>query len=425
MRNIILITIDCLRVDYVSCINKNSPVWTHTFDQIGHRGVIFTRSFSVSSWTHPAFVAVHTSTFPTCSPNFFMLPPIPTLAEVLRENGYSTAAFISNPWLTKVHGYDRGFTEFCDTVFWKNELASLGRESLLPCHHTKGQVINRYAIDWIKTKAKDPFLVWLHYMDLHTPVRSIVERAISKIDSSYARRKAYKRVVRVVDTFVRDFMSGLEQDQLEDSYVVVTADHGQSLGEDGFYGHGRRLSDELIRIPLILSGPALTPWVSDSYVSLIDLAPTLLKLNGIDLPPMWHNGDILRGASEPIICEDIISNGKISHQQWLRQRLEIEGMRYCAVWNNLRLVYYDLFGSDDVDCEVYRIDGNTVHKKHGLSAITEDTEKLMLDGILEHIDRCKCLREELTEIKGEGEDAVSEAERSIVYERLKGLGYID
>lgn len=424
MRNIILITIDCLRADHVSCMNSDSPVRTHTFDQIGHRGVIFTRSFSVSSWTHPAFIALHTSTFPTCSPNFFMLPPVPTLAEVLRENGYSTAAFISNPWLTRVHGYDRGFTEFYDTVFWKGELASLGREGFLPRQHTKGQIINRYAIDWIKTKAKEPFFVWLHYMDLHTPVRTVVERAISKVDSSYAERKIYKRLVRIVDTLVRDFMSGLGQDQLEDSYLVVAADHGQSLGEDGFYGHGRRLSDELIRIPLILSGPSLTPRVSASHVSLIDLAPTLLKLNCVDLPPMWHNGDMLRGANEPIICEDIITGGKISHQQWLRQRLEIEGVKYCVAWDNLRM-YYDLFGSDDADFEVRRIDDDIIHKEHGLTAITEDTAKLMLDSIFEHMAECKSLREELAEVTIKREVAVSEAETSIVYERLKSLGYID
>ena len=114
--NLILITIDCLRADHLSCLGYPKKT-TQNLDYFASKGVLFSQAISVGNWTPSSFIAILTSTFPLMHGGWFDISKRGiTLAQVLKEHGYHTAAFPSNIWLSSYFGYHRGFDVFDDII---------------------------------------------------------------------------------------------------------------------------------------------------------------------------------------------------------------------------------------------------------------------------------------------------------------------
>ena len=356
--NLVLITVDCLRADHLSCLGY-PKVTTPNLDSLAGKGAVFTQAISVSIRTQPSFKALFTSTYPlTDRGQLRLADSTTTVAQVLRDRRYRTAAFHSNAWLSPYFGYDKGFDHFFDvsgygrsgkaTRRWasfadrlpsRRAAAAVGRlhklatrqypywRSLVTSPHTAAEELNREILSWIEADRRG-FYLWVHYMDVHEPYlgpfrllglyarwRALVlnhrarynpERVSAKeiqwLVSLYDSRIAY------VDREIGRLLRALEQQGvLDDTCIIVTSDHGQQLLEHGYYGHsGFHPWEELVRVPLIIAGPGVTHRVIDEQVSMIDLAPTILAL--LDAPkPAAFRGRSLRplmagesnGAGDP------------------------------------------------------------------------------------------------------------------------------
>lgn len=335
MKNVILLTIDCLRKDVV---NKHlTPfLW-----EISKRGVVFENCFSVGSWTMPSFKAILTSTYPLMPNGKLTLEPHQkSIAKVLKKKGFKTAGFVFHPCLHRLMGYNAGFDDYFDEFeesgreanrllkksadlmfrFIKNEkilkktgyyysLYALrrnfrtGYKFCLPAKE-----INRRVINMLKRSKKTPFFCWIHYLDAHFPylpekskfskkevwrlniLREKWYRGGKKVErKDLAKLKQlYHEKVREMDNALRELFEGLAEEKLiEDTIIVITSDHGEEFFGHGEFAHGFNLYDELIHVPLIIFDPALKGRKVIRIVSQIDLAPTILDLVSIKSPSIW------------------------------------------------------------------------------------------------------------------------------------------
>ena len=197
-----------------------------------------------------------------------MLPAaVPTLAERLRQSGYATAGFVSGYPLRSLFGLDRGFDRYEDSL-------PLGAEGW---RERPAQDTTALALEWLRT-AREPWFLWVHYYDPHDPYAP--PRAFWKP----GRRGAYDGEVAAVDHAIGSLRAGLGPAK-GNLLTVMTADHGEALGEHGEATHGFFVYDSTLLVPLVFSSPGrVRPGESRSAARLVDVAPTILDLLG--LPPL-------------------------------------------------------------------------------------------------------------------------------------------
>lgn len=305
--NLLLITIDALRADHLTCLGYSKRI-TPNLDYFADAGVLFRQAISTSHMTPSSFVSMLTSTFPLMNGGWFDIGKRGiTLPLVLKQHGYHTAAFLSNPWLSSYYGYHKGFDVFNNSIPERGLLYRLLDRVLsvrLNPPFTGVRELNKKAITWLHDN-RDDFFLWLHYMDVHGPYGLL--RNIASLLHSFPRRSALRTVdinrhIDLYDAQIRydDKMFGsllhklTELGILKDTLIVVTADHGQQFMEHGHYGHHFGLYDELIHVPLIIVGPGLKSRTITQQISLLDLAPTILDIVGIEKPKTFV-GDSLLG----------------------------------------------------------------------------------------------------------------------------------
>jgi len=217
------------------------------------------------------------------------------ISEQLQEAGIVTAAFHSNPYISAFLGWNRGWDVFYDSM--EDEV-----EPRIP--YIRGNAVNQKAIDWISSYCKggsrQPFFLWLHYMDVHRPympeetylkqfcdqpvsrhkMYSLWRKMIQKPDEiSPAEREIiinlYDADIKYTATVIGSLLYRLGN-RLAGTIVVITADHGDELGEHGNFGH-HSMYDGILRVPLIIAGPKIKSGISvTQQVSLIDLTPTIV-----------------------------------------------------------------------------------------------------------------------------------------------------
>ncbi len=335
--NLILITIDCLRVDRLSCLGYSKKT-TPNLDDLASAGALFTQAISVGPGTATSFKAMFTSTYPLMyGGQLYITSSRTTLAQVLREQGYQTAAFHSNPWLSSYFGYHKGFDTFDDSIRGSsyhsllNKLKELvkrivgeeGRLYELLAHvyviimvgnpHAKAEVLNKQAISWLHEHPNN-FFLWMHYMDCHEPylpssgftsplknyrILELLRKARNSPGSLSPQEVSelidlYDAEISYVDEAIGSlFRTLIRSNILDDTFVIITADHGQQFMEHGRHGHSHYVYDELIRVPLIIVGPGLEGQVISQQVSLLDLAPTILDMLNIEKPRSFLGNSLL------------------------------------------------------------------------------------------------------------------------------------
>jgi arylsulfatase A-like enzyme/Flp pilus assembly protein TadD len=288
--NIILITLDTLRSDRLSCYGS-TRVETPNIDAFAHEGVIFTNAASTVPFTLPAHSSMMTGTYPPYhgvreNVGTQLGDDVPTLAELLRDGGWATGGFVSSFVLDGRWGIGRGFDRYFDDF----DLSAFDTPDMASVQRT-GDVTVAEAVRWLDERPADkPFFLWLHLYDPHEPYTPP-----EPFNSQY-RERPYDGEVAFTDSLVGDFRKALEErDLLEKSLVVLTTDHGEGLGDHGEMFHGYYIYESTIHVALIVRPPAMTDsgHAVSAPVSHVDLVPTVLDAVSFPYPGVLHGRSLV------------------------------------------------------------------------------------------------------------------------------------
>ena len=317
--SVILIVVDTLRADFLTCYNPQA-LPTPNIDQLARDGVLFRNAVSPSPWTVPSMASMMAGVSPLAHRmNSFgaRLPDeFTTLAEHMRQAGYTTGGIGDNGNLRARMNFDQGFDtydwfpkpEFADVSFGSSLLRTLipGR---FKAEATTPDLI-RLATDWVARRRDRGFFLWLHVYDPHqpyTPPREFlpageppegmgygfttadVARAMRGYLCQTAEerdwaRATYNGEVRFVDEHLGRFLEQLRTWGVYDaSLIVLTSDHGEEFWEHGGFEHGHSLYGEVLNVPLIVKPPGSAARASvQAVVSTEGVMPTILDLCGVE-----------------------------------------------------------------------------------------------------------------------------------------------
>jgi len=277
--NILIITIDTLRADHLG-IYGYEKIETPHINRLGKEGILFSHAFCPVPLTLPSHCSLFTGTLPLfhgVRDNGYPLPSnLMTLAEIFRDHGYHTAAFVGAFPLDSRFGLDRGFEVYNDFYGSKNILRDLSFVE------RKAEAVNESALEWIVQNKDDPFFVWLHYFDPHSPYDPP-----APFKTRYAG-KEYDGEIAYTDKIIGELLTALKgQNLIQKTLVVLTSDHGEGLGEHKEKTHGIFIYDSTLRVPLVFYNPQIFPQhrIITDPASLIDVMPTVLDLMGFSHPP--------------------------------------------------------------------------------------------------------------------------------------------
>jgi len=288
--NVVLITIDTLRSDRVSSYGSDI-VDTPNIDGFASEGVLFSNAASTVPFTLPAHSSILTGLYPPGhgvreNVGYTLDPGIPTLAEVLSGGGWTTAGFVSAFVLDGRWGIGRGFDHYFDDF----NLSDFDTPNLSSVQRS-GDVTIAEAVRWLDRRPQGaPFFLWLHLYDPHDPYTPP-----EPFKSQYPGRP-YDGEVAYTDSLIGDFRQALEaRGLLASSFVILTADHGEGLGDHGESFHGFFVYDSTIHVSLIVRPPtgADRGRVVDTAVSHVDLFPTILDAVGLAAPKAVHGQSLL------------------------------------------------------------------------------------------------------------------------------------
>jgi len=292
--NLILLSVDTLRADHLGLYGysrKTSP----NLDQLLSRGAWFSDATCNVPLTNPSFSSMLTSRYPhqtgATRNGIPMIPGNQTLAQILKDQGYHTAAILSNwPLKARLSGLKPGFDLYDDEFFEKRWLFFNDERD---AERVTGQ-----ALSWLEQKPAEPFFLWVHYSDPHAPYLNHPDfsfRSRSRLSVAERNLDDYDSEIAYADHYIGKLLEALQAREFYSrTLIVFLADHGESLGEHQYTGHGRNLYQPSLRVPFGLIGPGIPPGRRlDSPVELLDLAPTLLAYTGFTPGPKMLGRNLL------------------------------------------------------------------------------------------------------------------------------------
>src|SRR5882672_10267607 len=286
--NVVLITIDTLRADHLGSYGYQQ-IKTPNIDALAADGARFARAFTAVPVTLPSHTAMLTGTYPMLSgmhdfSGNKLSPQQPTLATVLKQSGYATGAVIAAAVLDSRFGLNQGFDFYYDH-FDFNRLDEANLDEM----ERPGNQVADQALDWLAKNSQKKFFLWMHLYDPHFPYRPPEPYATEYASHLYDGEIAFadEQVGRLL-RFLKN--KGLYQNTI----IVLSGDHGESLGEHGEKTHGFFIYNATMHVPLIvrLPGKSLALTVDDP-VSLVDLMPTVLSAVGLDIPSQVQGRSLL------------------------------------------------------------------------------------------------------------------------------------
>jgi choline-sulfatase len=314
---IVLISVDSLRADHVGAYG--GPVATPAIDALAREGVLVEEAFSSIPAGGPAHASLLTGRYPwrhgTLRNGVPLDARLPLLAQGLRKAGFATAAFVSSQHLSRGFGFHRGF----DVHHFEPTEDFVWRRRRQPAFFARADATVSAAMSWVTGIGDAPFFLWVQLSEPHLPYRPPSEYrqprsasaevrtnerlpdGVASRDQLDALKRAYRGEVAAVDAAIGRLVQRLQLLGVDGrSAVIVTAGHGEALGEHGELGHRANLFDEEIRVPLVLRAPGLPAGRRlAGPVQLEDLAPTirawagaapLPASDGFDLGP-WLAGE--------------------------------------------------------------------------------------------------------------------------------------
>lgn len=314
--NVLFILIDTLRADRLGCYGNDSGL-TPFMDRFASSATVFRNAYAASSWTAPSVASLFTSRYLSQHGVVSVVTKLNaselTLPEVLSQHGYHAGAVVANDVVSARIGYDQGFESFRNVAPNAAPVLAQGLEWL----------------DDVRAhQAASPILLYLHFMDPHwpyTPPQEYVDRFVQpnldagaelrtmsqKVNLAFTEQyvtggtavhrqftcdeihlleSLYNAEVAALDAQLERLFAQLEQRRfLDNTVVIVTSDHGEEFFEHGGLWHAYTLYEESIRVPLMIRLPGqVRGRVVDETVSLLDVAPSLVRLLGIEAPPSFE-----------------------------------------------------------------------------------------------------------------------------------------
>jgi arylsulfatase A-like enzyme/Tfp pilus assembly protein PilF len=279
--NLLVITLDTTRADRLGPYGY-AGIATPALDRLAREGVLFEQAETAAPLTLPAHSSLFTGKFPPehgvrDNGGFFLDPRETTLAEVLKDRGFQTGAFIGAYVLDSKWGLNQGF----DTYFDDFDLSKYKAISLGAIQRPGNEVID-HGLQWLDSVAGRRFFGWMHLYDAHAPYEP------PEPYKTLYRDRPYVGEIAFVDAQVGRVLSYLDAHNLADrTIVVVMGDHGESLNEHGEATHGFFIYESTVHVPLIVRAPFSEIHggrrVAD-VVRSVDVMPTVLELLGIPAP---------------------------------------------------------------------------------------------------------------------------------------------
>lgn len=436
--NVLLITIDTLRSDHIGAYGYSEKI-TPNIDSLAQEGIMFVQVIAQAPYTAPSHASILTSTYPFVhntrnmffqdsagkkieGVNYPLTPANVTLAEILKEKGYDTAAFVSGWTLTaRFSGLNQGFDVYEDNLNGVERAADS---------------TNQLVFKWLEKNHKKKFFLWIHYFDPHfpySPPESIKTDFIFKktnidIDLSNIRKNPYlsdtiknqediarqiylyDMEIKFVDQQVGKLLTMMRAYNIVDhTLIILTADHGESLVEHNeYFDHGTYLYDVCLKIPLIFKLPhnELSGKVIKQMVQGIDITPTILGFLKMSLPDDFQGTSLI-----PVILDDKMNIMPSAYSESDAVLSERFGERLRAYReNNWKLIY----ASDGVtaESELYNVADDPYETKNLIDENKELTERLK--------EKLLLLIKHHPEKKFEGTQLPDEGTK----EKLKSLGYL-
>ncbi len=281
-RNLLVVTLDTLRADHVGSYGY-AAARTPRLDGRAARGLRFARAATVVPLTLPAHASLFTGTFPARhsvrdNGGYYLADAQTTLAEVLKARGFRTGGFVSAFVLDSRWGLSQGFERYFDDF----DLERFAKQAGMDAIQRPGRETVDAALEWLAAERGEPFFLWVHLYDPHTPYS-----APREIASAFPRTLvgAYDAEIATADAQLGRLLDALERDgRLDRTVVAALADHGEMLGEHGEPTHGFFVYDAAVRIPLVIAAPGVAPRVVEDQVRIVDVMPTLLELLQVEAP---------------------------------------------------------------------------------------------------------------------------------------------
>lgn len=281
-QNVVVITLDTTRKDALSCYGQKG-IKTENLDRFSEKSYIFLNAYSPVPQTLPAHSTIFTGLYPydhKVRDNLINYLPEEalTLAEILKDKGYSTGAVVSSAVLNHRFGLKQGFDFYDDKVEKKSG-------------EIKAEETTKKGIEILK-KLKEPYFLWVHYYDPHHPYNPPEE---IKAPSNYLGEVLY------MDKNLKPLLDALD---FENTLIIIAGDHGESLGEHLEEEHGVLLYNPAIEIPLFLHLPSQTKKVQiNENVTLVSIFPTIIEALKIDLKDKPNALSLLKVKNSPIYME--------------------------------------------------------------------------------------------------------------------------
>jgi arylsulfatase A-like enzyme len=320
--NIILIVVDCLRPDHLSCYGytrNTSPA----IDELAGKGVFFRNAYSNAPWTKPSVASIFTSVYPNehsaISLNDVLPEGVLTIAEFLKNSGFHTCFFNGGNYsIGREFNFDQGFDYY----------------SLKPFNQNKTTGLTDNFISHINSIYPKKFFAYIHYMDTHVPynkndyntlfdpkANTYLEPGINYISNWHIRIMThnnrlteedrdylislYDGQIRLVDENIKKIITALKvRKDFDNTVIILTSDHGEEFWEHNNYEHGHTLYNELLHVPLIIYGNRLKHFEVKKQASLIDIFPVIMEMLNIEYKNSFIRGTGLkrifnRNADQP------------------------------------------------------------------------------------------------------------------------------
>ncbi len=383
--NVILIITDTIRADFLSSYGYAKET-SSVLSGLAQESVVYKNAYSTASWTLPSVASILTGTYPgfhgghrvESAGNIFSVNKLAeenvTIAEVLQQNGYTTAGITSCEFVTGKFGFDQGFDYFDDAISnYCFAFLSFGLlrflDVFIPVRdylwasgfygHRIGKQINESAFRWLEYAAprEKPFFLLLHYFDAHHPylpegigisdetipldirrryalnspnytvlensiIYSVIKGKKGLLADEYALlTENYEREIQLTGKHIGEVFDTLKKLGFYDnSIIIMTSDHGESFGEHGQMLHGTSLYEETIKVPLMIKYPKKdgTTGSIDFPVSLTGIVPTILTYLGIQMPPDIQGVELNNSEGQKIISQNY-SDPSWKYNQWTKR----------------------------------------------------------------------------------------------------------
>ncbi|MBI2433265.1 MAG: sulfatase [Candidatus Hydrogenedentes bacterium] len=290
--NVVLLSVDTLRADRLGCYGYDPPTSPH-LDAFAQEARLFENVVCEVPLTAPSFASMLSSRYPRMTGltrNGLRMPGgVPLVQEEFQKAGYQTFCIQSNWTLKrKLSALDRGFDHY-DDAFHNKRWGIIKPER-------DAEEVTRLTVALLNSRdASKPFFAWIHFSDPHAPYKlhrthNPQDKRTGRLDKVEKVGVKYDSEVAYTDAHIRQVLEALP----EGTAVLFVADHGESLWEHDYLGHGRRIYQDGLHVPLMIRAPGVAPGRTAVPARGLDIAPTLLGLAGLTPPPTMLGVDLLR-----------------------------------------------------------------------------------------------------------------------------------